>query len=232
MSDTRGNFDNFFDYYNMALEEVKIFVFENLIYFREINNIGCMSSYRIKSLDSIKRKMEKKKTNSICDIAGIRVVFCDKSDEGDLSVLDRKIHNLDKTGFITKFEDTVDRTNNVGIDIITDFCDYLCECAKKERDLEIIIDEKKNYIKYPKDTGYQSMHVIIKYKGIPVELQIRNLAQHYFAEYEHEKRYKADENTRAEYNSVCDSCAQKLNDIVCEKTSKVKSLGEKIRKIG
>ena len=229
--DTQKNYNDFFDCYNVALEEVKIFVFENLMYFKEKNNIGCMNSYRIKSLKSIKRKLEKKKTNSISDIAGIRVVFCDKCDEKDLSVLDRQIHGLDKLGFVSKFEDVVNRTNNVDINVIADFSEYLCECSEYKKDLKIIIDESKNYIKHPKSSGYQSMHLTIFYKGVPVELQIRNLAQHYFAEYEHEKRYKADEDTRVEYNSICDKCAEVLNNISYGKTARTKSLG-KVRKIG
>lgn len=229
--DTEENYNDFLDCYNEALERVKLFVFENLMYFKEKNNIGCMNSFRIKSLKSIREKLKRKNTNSICDIAGIRAVFCDKADEKDLSILDLQIHKLDKLGFITNFEDVVQRTNNVDINIITEFSKYLCDCAEYEKDLEIIIDEKKNYIKYPKRSGYQSMHLTIFYKGVPVELQIRNLAQHYFAEYEHEKRYKADEDTRVEYNSICDKCAEVLNNISYGETSKTKSLG-KVRKIG
>lgn len=232
MSDIGGDYNSFFDCYNVALEEVKLFVFENMMYFREKNSIGCMNSYRIKSLKSITRKLKEKKTKSICDIAGIRVVFCDKCDEKDLSVLDRQIRNLDKAGFIARFDDIVARSGNVDIDIITDFSVYLCERAEYEKDLKIIIDEKKNYIKHPKDSGYQSLHMIISYKGVPVELQIRNLAQHYFAEYEHEKRYKADENTRVEYNSICNECAKMLSDICGEEVDRSKSIGAKSLKIG
>lgn len=217
MSDIGGDYNKLFDCYNVALEEVKNFVYQSLSKFCKQNSVNCMSSYRIKSQESIKRKMEEKNRgiDSICDIAGIRIVFCDFSDLQDLCVLDQDIRNWEKNEFITNFYDAVGRYKNHFIDTIYDFREYIRVQAQGNIDFKVIIDEKKDYIKYPKKSGYQSIHMVISYRGIPVELQIRNLVQHYFAEYEH-KYYKDDNYTRSEYNPICNECADTLSNITCD----------------
>ena len=217
MSDTGGNYCELFNRYNIALEEVKNFVYQCLSRFCKDNFVNCMSSYRIKSQESIERKMEEKnkEIDSICDIAGIRVVFCDFSDLQDLCVLDQDIRNWEKNEFITNFYDAVGRYKNHFINTIYDFREYIRVQSQKNDDFKVIIDEKKDYIKYPKKSGYQSIHMVISYRGVPVELQIRNLVQHYFAEYEH-KYYKDETYTRSEYNPICNECADTLNNISCD----------------
>ena len=39
----------------------------------------------------------------------------------------------------------------------------------------------KNYIFFPNKQGYQSLHMVITYRGVPVELQIRTLNMHHWA---------------------------------------------------
>lgn len=76
------------------------------------------------------------------------------------------------------------------------------------------IEKRKDYNKKPKPNGYSGYHACYYYKvkiattddqerpkvvwvTIPVEIQVRTLAQHIWATYEHKHRYKADK-TRAE----------------------------------
>lgn len=40
----------------------------------------------------------------------------------------------------------------------------------------------KNYIFFPNPNGYQGLHLILVYRGIPVELQIRTITMHNWAE--------------------------------------------------
>ena len=40
----------------------------------------------------------------------------------------------------------------------------------------------QDYVTHPKDTGYQSVHINTRVRGIPVEFQIRDAAMHYAAE--------------------------------------------------
>lgn len=39
----------------------------------------------------------------------------------------------------------------------------------------------KDYIFFPNEKGYQSVHFILVYKGIPIEIQIRTIQMHYWA---------------------------------------------------
>ena len=81
---------------------------------------------------------------------------------------------------------------------ISDVC-AVCEMLQKQKDIEVI--EYKDYIKYPKPNGYQSLHMIIK---IPVfmsdsvehtyvEVQIRTIAMDFWASLEHKIYYKFNE---------------------------------------
>lgn len=41
----------------------------------------------------------------------------------------------------------------------------------------------KDYIFFPNPQGYQSLHFVLTYKGFPLEIQIRNVDMHHWAEY-------------------------------------------------
>ena len=86
-----------------------------------------------------------------------------------------------------------------GVRVICSYIDdiyQLYDMLKSQDDIEIL--EIKDYINYPKDNGYRSLHVIVK---IPVflstgkhyskvEIQIRTIAMDFWASLEHEIRYK------------------------------------------
>lgn len=53
---------------------------------------------------------------------------------------------------------------------------------KKGTRVFTIVDSSKDYINYPKDSGYRSVHMIFKCKnGFSIELQIRTITQHAWA---------------------------------------------------
>jgi len=195
-------------YYKEALSEVTEYLSSMLKYFCDINSIEYMHTERIKQIDSIDDKIKRKNCEELYDIAGMRVVFCDADDRVDLNELDSIIHQWNKETFVKEFSEAVKKCNNGYLKAIYDFIDFL------EHDDKYNLVIKKDYISNPKCSGYQSYHVVlIASNGYPVEIQFRNLVQHYFAEFEHDVRYKADSNTRNEYNSVCDKCASILFDI-------------------
>lgn len=86
-----------------------------------------------------------------------------------------------------------------GVRIICPFKDdiyMLADCFLKQDDVELVTS--KDYIKNPKPNGYRSLHLII---GIPVflqqgkrqmrvEVQLRTIAMEFWANLEHELRYK------------------------------------------
>lgn len=93
----------------------------------------------------------------------------------------------------------------VGIRIMCQFRDDIYKVVELIRDrdgkdLEIVYE--KDYISYPKPSGYKSYHVIISYpvqtalgeKAILAEIQIRTLAMNFWATIEHSLNYKYKDN--------------------------------------
>ncbi|NKE05822.1 GTP pyrophosphokinase [Mesobacillus selenatarsenatis] len=74
----------------------------------------------------------------------------------------------------------------------------ISQMIEKQRDIELV--ERKDYIKNPKPNGYQSLHLIIKIpvfmsdrvEMVFVELQIRTIAMDFWASLEHKIYYKYD----------------------------------------
>lgn len=197
--------------YSEAMDEISNYLDAMLSYFCQINSIDYMIGKRIKKRDSIKNKIVNKNIEEIHDIAGVRIVFCDLEDKCELNKLDEEILGWGKNKqiFFEKFNDAVERYNNGYIKAIYDFVDFL------EDDGRYYMLKTKDYISYPKEnSGYQSFHiVVIASNGYPVEIQLRNLVQHYFAQFEHDVYYKADSNTRNEFGGVCSKCADVLKSM-------------------
>lgn len=87
----------------------------------------------------------------------------------------------------------------IGLRIVTSFEDdvyKIYELIANRSDLRI--KRVKDYIKYPKASGYKSLHVIVEVElvlseghvWIPAEIQIRTLAMDFFASLEHKLQYK------------------------------------------
>lgn len=99
-------------------------------------------------------------------------------------------------------EDKIEEMEDIaGIRIMCQFRDDIYKVvelirARDGNDLTIVYE--KDYINYPKESGYKSFHVIIKYpvqtafgeKEILAEIQIRTLAINFWATIEHSLNYK------------------------------------------
>lgn len=100
------------------------------------------------------------------------------------------------------FENAVTALNDIaGIRVVCYFCDDIYQIAgalRNQCDFRII--KEKDYVKNPKRSGYQSIHLIV---GVPVtyneetgevrvEVQIRSFAMDYWAELDTQMCYKKD----------------------------------------
>ena len=101
---------------------------------------------------------------------------------------------------------TIDNINEylsdiAGIRVICSFVDdiyMLSDCLERQDDIRII--QRKDYIETPKDTGYRSLHLIIEVpiylteekEYMKVEVQFRTIAMDFWASLEHEMKYKKD----------------------------------------
>ena len=119
--------------------------------------------------------------------------------------------------------DSIEKEINdmAGIRVICSYIDdiYLIANALiKQDDIELI--EMKDYIKKPKDNGYRSLHLIIKIpvflsdekKMMKVEVQIRTIAMDFWANLEHQLRYKKETINKTEINNQLLECANVIAD--------------------
>lgn len=86
-----------------------------------------------------------------------------------------------------------------GVRVICSFADdiyLLADCLLQQDDITLI--EKKDYIERPKDNGYRSLHLIVEVpiflqdekRLMKVEVQLRTIAMEFWANLEHQLRYK------------------------------------------
>jgi len=157
---------------------------------------------RIKSLDSIKEKIKRKKVSSLFDLrdlVGIKIIVNNLKDAQALSEL------------ITK--------------------------KWKDKKLEV-----EDYLTSPKKSGYRAIHInlmqIVDVKGkevsIPVEIQIKTLAQDLWSVLSHEDLYKPDgdvpeiisqfSNSLGALLDVVDNQAQFIRDFLAKKITISKDL--------
>lgn len=88
-----------------------------------------------------------------------------------------------------------------GVRVICSFPEdiyMLTDCLLRQDD--IVLVEKKDYIKNPKPSGYRSLHLIVEVpiflhdqkRMMKVEVQLRTIAMDFWASLEHKIRYKKD----------------------------------------
>lgn len=141
------------------------------------------------------------------------------------SILKKCEHKCQK-GEIQSLTSIDDIKNHIfdiaGIRIITTFRDEIYEVEKLIRKAPgINIVNKKDYIKEPKKSGYQSLHLgcqveIWTPEGtelIPIEIQIRDVSMDLWASVEHKIRYKKDED---EYDPKTDEYFHHLVQLMTE----------------
>lgn len=126
------------------------------------------------------------------------------------------------------FEEAERNLNDIaGIRVVCFFCDdiYLvAEALKKQQDIRVL--KEKDYVKMPKKSGYQSIHLILEVpvtyidqtKEMRVEVQIRSFAMDYWAELDTQMCYKKSagqiENVERETRNYSDVIAKVDNKML------------------
>ena len=135
---------------------------------------------------------------------------------------------------VDKIEEQLD--DIAGIRIICQFVEDIEKVAdliQKRSDIEI--KSEKDYIRHMKDSGYRSYHLIVYYtvetmngpKRIQVEIQIRTIAQDFWASLEHKIYYKYEGNAPDYFERELQECAS----IISRLDTKMMSLNEAMKKI-
>lgn len=221
-------------HYEQAAEIALRFLRTELSEFFKGDSVRWLDFKRVKKLDSINRKIAKKKKEKgegfsyyldLLDIAGIRIVFCDEGNynryKDNTQMLTSEIGEMSSYQFINRFNEACRNSDNYRLDPLYDFVGYIMrKTTSNDSSLElpgednvIKIDMVKDYIKFQKESGYQSIHLIInvaipfvaddgmtKIVRYPVEIQIRNFVQHLYNEREHDIRYKKKFDSSALYD--------------------------------
>ena len=144
------------------------------------------------------------------------------------------VKKLRRDGYESTLENMVRYVNDIaGIRIICSFTSDIYRIADmiaKQSDLKIL--SFKDYIKKPKESGYKSYHMILtvpiflsnQVVDTKVELQIRTVAQDFWASLEHKIYYKFEGNAPDHISQELRNCAK----IVAELDEKMLSLNEEI----
>ena len=109
----------------------------------------------------------------------------------------------------------------------------LADALLKQDDVTLI--DTKDYIKYPKDNGYRSLHIIVEIpiflshekRMMKVEIQLRTIAMDFWASLEHDLHYKNDKDIPED---ICRQMIDSANEIA-EIDLKMQEIFKKIQRL-
>ena len=145
------------------------------------------------------------------------------------------VKKLKKNGYETSVENMVKYINDIaGVRLICSFTSDIYDLAEmigNQSDLKVLLI--KDYIKYPKESGYKSYHMLV---SVPiflsdsvvetkVEIQIRTIAMDFWASLEHKIYYKFEGRTPENISEELKECAKMISEL----DNKMLSLNEIIR---
>ena len=133
------------------------------------------------------------------------------------------IRKLEKKGVAITYDNMVKYIDDVaGIRIICSFLQdiyRIVDMFEKSSDFKILME--KDYIKSPKPSGYSSYHLIVLVPvsfssgniNVKVEIQIRTIAQDFWASLEHKIKYKYENEVPKDISSELIECAAMINQL-------------------
>lgn len=156
---------------------------------------------------------------------------------GRLKSYDSVCKKMQKKGLDMNFAQAVEKLNDlIGVRAVCAYVDDIYKVAdliQKQQDIRII--KIKDYIKQPKKSGYQSLHLILEIaipfqnenQWVKLELQLRTAAMDYWANLDHQLRYKRGQKQAAVINEELQQCASMISQL----DQKMLAIRKKIDKI-
>lgn len=147
------------------------------------------------------------------------------------------VKKLKKNGYESSVKNMVKYVNDIaGIRIICSFTSdiyLIADMIAKQGDLKII--SLKDYIKRPKESGYQSYHMLVavpiylsgSFVDTIVEIQIRTVAQDFWASLEHKIYYKFEGNAPDYISQELQECSK----IAAQLDARMLSLNKTIQEL-
>ena len=142
---------------------------------------------------------------------------------------------LKKNGYESTIENMVEHVNDIaGIRVICSFTSdifRLADMIENHKDIRVI--SVKDYITYPKASGYKSYHMIVtvpvylsdRIVDTKVEIQIRTVAMDFWASLEHKIHYKFEGNVPERIKNELIECANMVSDL----DARMRTLNEEIK---
>jgi len=130
------------------------------------------------------------------------------------------IEKLKKRGFEpTKEAALSEAFDAVGIRAVCAFAEdvyRLVRWLKQQKAIHIVTE--KDYYEYPKPNGYRSYHILLRMteeeiKGCHAEIQIRTIANDFWATLEHQLKYKKDMPNEKLIRSELKRCADEIASV-------------------
>lgn len=133
---------------------------------------------------------------------------------------DSMLRKLDNRGF----EQTVNAALNdvydaVGVRVVCAFAEDVYRLVRwLQKQSAICIIEEKDYYAYPKPNGYRSYHILLQIaegdgKGCHAEIQVRTIANDFWATLEHQIKYKKDMPNEKLIRSELKRCADEIASV-------------------
>ena len=141
------------------------------------------------------------------------IAYCSSSIKSPESMTQKLL----KKGEQPTNENAVSKVNDaVGIRVITSFVDDIYKVSdwiSSQDHIEVI--DIKDYIAYPKPNGYRSYHMIIHLNDLNLnaEIQIRTIALDFWANLEHQMKYKKNIKDEILIRSELKRCADEIASI-------------------
>ena len=145
------------------------------------------------------------------------------------------VKKLKKNGYESTIENMVEHVNDsAGIRVICSFTSdifRLADMIENHKDIRVI--SVKDYITYPKASGYKSYHMIVtvpvylsdRIVDTKVEIQIRTVAMDFWASLEHKIHYKFEGNVPERIKNELIECANMVSDL----DARMRTLNEEIK---
>lgn len=133
------------------------------------------------------------------------------------------VKKLKRGGYESTIDNMIKHINDIaGIRIICSFTSDIYRIAdmiRKQRDIEVIA--VKDYITFPKASGYKSYHMIVtvpvylsdRTVDTKVEIQIRTVAMDFWASLEHKIHYKFEGDAPEYIKDELIECAKMVSDL-------------------
>lgn len=178
----------------------KLDIINTFLLMKYQRNFIQMKSSRIKSYDSVCKKMQKK---------GLDLNFAQAQE---------KINDLIGVRAVCAYVDDIYK---------------VAEIIETQQDIHIL--KTKDYVQQPKKSGYQSLHLILEIaipfqqeiQWIKLELQLRTAAMDYWANLDHQLRYKRGQKQASLINEELQQCAEVIRQL----DQKMLDIRKKIDKI-